>query len=99
MGPTRVGCAAGGNVLDIPLLRQQYSRGKRREMEQRSWRLQTTFMSFAILLFVLVGLFLNKGLGSMGTSLSYVYDISDVSDCMNEYLRVNTGGTFLLTLS
>jgi hypothetical protein len=50
-------------------------------------------------LFVLVGLFLNKGLGSMGTSLSYVYDVSDVSDCMNEYLCVNTGGTFLLTLS
>lgn len=99
MGPTRVGCAAGGNVLDIPLLRQQYSRGERKEMEQRSWRLQTTFMSFAILLFVLVGLFLNKGLGSMGTSLSYVYDVSDVSDCMNEYLCVNTGGTFLLTLS
>lgn len=79
MGPTRVGCAAGGNVLDIPQLRQDYSRGQRKEMERRSWRLQTTFLSCGILLFVLAGLFLHKGLFGLGASLDQVYDISDVS--------------------
>lgn len=77
MGPSRVGCAAGGDVLNVPHLRKQYDRATRKAIEKRSWRVQTTFLITSILLFLVVGLFLNKGLAAMSTSLQEVYDIHE----------------------
>jgi hypothetical protein len=79
MGPSRVGCAAGGNVLHVPVLRKKYDRGTRKAIEKRSWRVQTTFLMASMLIFLMAGLFLNKGLFAMSKSLEEIYDINDVS--------------------
>jgi len=82
MGPSRVGCAAGGNALDVPVLREQYDRATRKMMERRSWRVQSTFLIAAVLLFVMAGLFLHKGLYAIGQSLRNVSDINNVSNLL-----------------
>jgi hypothetical protein len=50
-GIQRIGCAAGGEVIDIKQLSQEgVSRKKRKQRIIRSWRLQTTFMITGILI-------------------------------------------------
>lgn len=78
MGPSRVGCAAGGEVLFVKELRKQYDRATRKAIERRSWRVQTTFLISSVLLIVMAGLFLHKGLYAIGQALDEVYDINDV---------------------
>lgn len=79
LGPSKVGCAAGGDVLDYPLLKKEYDRPTRKKIERRSWRVQSAFLIASILLFPACGLFLRKGLFQVGESLDKLYDINDVS--------------------
>ena len=79
MGPSRVGCAAGGDVLDIAVLRKQYQRPERKAIEKRSWRVQSAFLVAALLVPVMSLLFLNKGLAVVNQSFDKVLEINDVS--------------------
>jgi Na+/H+ antiporter NhaD/arsenite permease-like protein len=79
LGPSKVGCAAGGHVLDYAVLKKEYDRPTRKKIEKRSWRVQTAFFIAAVLLFVACGLFLNKGLLQVGYSLETLSDINHVS--------------------
>lgn len=79
LGPSKVGCAAGGHVLDYAVLKKIYDRPTRKKIEKRSWKVQTAFSIAAILLFLVCGLFLGKGLLPVGKALENVSDINDVS--------------------
>ena len=64
-------------MLDVPVLRKKYNRGARKAIERRSWRVQTTFLMASILVFVVVALFLKKGLFAIGKSFEQIHDIND----------------------
>lgn len=79
LGPQKVGCAAGGRMLDWVDLKKEHGSSKRKAIERRYWRIQTVFLIASSLLFVAAALFLSKGLSAVSGSIDELYEINDVS--------------------
>ena len=78
-GLDRVGCAAGGEPLDVKLLRDiGFRRWQRRRIIQRSWRLQSVFVTCSIAVIALSFVFANRGLTPYMESLDDVNTISSL---------------------
>jgi hypothetical protein len=90
LGRDRVGCAAGGDKIDVQYIKkkQKHLKPILRRIVKRSWRVQFWFFAAAILLPITTCLFLKKGLHTTVESLEEIQQIAYVS-----YNR-NKGHTF-----
>jgi hypothetical protein len=80
-GVDRVGCAAGGEVIDVGALRQaKVSRAERKRRIVRAWRLQSVFLLASLLLPTFSFLLVNRGLIPFVASLDGLVDVNDQVD-------------------
>ena len=80
-GVNRVGCAAGGEVVDVGALRQaKVSRAERKRRIVRAWRLQSVFLVASLLLPTFSFLLVNRGLTPFVASLEGLVDVIDQVD-------------------
>jgi hypothetical protein len=80
-GVDRVGCAAGGEVVDVGALRQaKVSRAERKRRIVRAWRLQSVFLVATLLLPTFSFLLVNRGLTPFVASLEGLVDLNDQVD-------------------
>jgi hypothetical protein len=89
-GVDKVGCAAGGGVVDVTTMHQQHiSRNWRRDRILRNWRVQSVFMMASMALPVLSFLLANRGLDPVLASLLEVHEISNQVDSL-AYIGIQT---------
>jgi hypothetical protein len=80
-GVNRVGCAAGGELVDVGALRQaKVSRAERKRRIVRAWRLQSMFLLASLLLPTFSFLLVNRGLTPFVASLDGLVDVNDQVD-------------------
>jgi hypothetical protein len=81
-GLGRVGCAAGGEVIEVRELKKTYNLDKfeRKERILRNWRVQTTCLVACVLLLPFTILMLRLGLNPFISSLDDVQEINDQVD-------------------
>lgn len=89
-GVERVGCAAGGGVVDVTLMHMQnMSRTRRKNRILRNWRVQTVFLMASMTLPVLSFLLANHGLDPFLLSLVEVHEVSNEIDS-RAYIGIHT---------
>jgi len=74
-----VGCAAGGNVIDVSELRRDgVRRSARKKIIVRNWRVQMAFLAACLCIPLLSFLFVNHGLDPFYDSLEQIQDLSSL---------------------
>ena len=77
-GPTKVGWAAGGDVIDIVQMgKAGIKRKGRKQRILRSWRLQYTFLVACILIPVATAFLVRYGIKSLVPTWAYIQSIND----------------------
>jgi hypothetical protein len=81
-GPQRVGCAAGGNVIDIKEMKKVYNLDKfeRKHRILRNWRIQTTCLLTCLVMLPCTILMLKLGLDPFINSLHDIQQLNDHID-------------------
>jgi len=78
LGHERVGCAAGGSILDVEEMRHDpILKPRLRAIIQRSWRIQVAFFLTAFLIPIASGFFLVKGLQTVNKALLEIQNINE----------------------
>lgn len=98
-GKERVGCAAGGEPVDVSALRRaKVSRADRRHRIVRIWRTQAVFIFGCMLMPALSFLFVNHGLTPFYHSMSVMVDIASVVE-QRAYEGMDTASSILIRRS
>ena len=96
LGHERVGCAAGGSILDVEEMRHDpILKPRLRAIIQRSWRIQVAFFLTAFLIPIASGFFLVKGLQTVNKALLEIQNINEVrTDTCTAKISSRTSGWF-----
>eukprot|EP00934_Nitzschia_sp_Nitz4_P005002 Nitzschia sp. Nitz4//scaffold159_size51929//23805//26847//NITZ4_006878-RA/size51929-augustus-gene-0.80-mRNA-1//-1//CDS//3329537571//4992//frame0 len=77
-GIPKIGCAAGGEILDMKdLSRKGISRKERKRRVIRSWRVQSTFMVCSVFVPIVSVFMMQSGWGQIQTAWTEVQDMMD----------------------
>lgn len=88
-GVGRVGCAAGGGVVDVAVMHEEgLSRTKRKYRILRNWRVQTIFLMASLTIPVLSFLMANRGINPFISTLAELNAISNTVDSL-AYMGLN----------